>query len=209
VFVSVFLVVVASSSALADSKRGQAQFRLCSSCHGAEGQGKISIEAPAIAGMQVWYIESQLKKYQEGARGKHPKDWAAMRMRPMAKTLQRPDDIANVAEYVSRLPRSELTETVRGDWVKGKERFDGICVACHGADGKGMEILQAPSLLGQSDWYLLKQLRHFKEKVRGFDPQLDPTGAQMVGIAGMLDDQAMKDVVSYISVLNGYEVGTK
>ncbi len=189
--------------------RGEAQWRLCSSCHGANGEGKKNLEAPAIAGMSQWYVEAQLRNYQNGGRGKHPKDIAGLRMRPMSKTLQQKDDVKLVAEYVSKLKPVKQEETVKGDWVKGKARYDGVCVACHGKDGAGNKVLKAPSLLGQSDWYLLKQLNHFKQKIRGGDPTIDPTGAQMVGIATLLDEEAMKNVVSYINVLNGYKVADK
>jgi cytochrome c oxidase subunit 2 len=76
------------------------------------------------------------------------------------------------------------------------------CTACHGADAAGNEQLKAPPLRGASDWYLLAQLKKFKEGHRGANPS-DLEGAQMRPMAQTLpDEQAMKDVVAHIGTLN-------
>ena len=57
----------------------------------------------------------------------------------------------------------------------------------------------APRLKGMSDWYMARQLKNFREGVRGTHPQ-DPNGAQMALIAAMLaDDAAIGDVIAYIN----------
>jgi len=54
-------------------------------------------------------------------------------------------------------------------------------------------------LAGQPDWYLLTQLENYRVGARGGDPR-DPVGQQMASFANMLlDEQAIKDVVTYIS----------
>ena len=42
-----------------------------------------------------------------------------------------------------------------------------VCVACHGASGEGNPALNSPSLAGQDASYLVRQLNHFKNGVRG------------------------------------------
>ena len=42
--------------------------RYCMTCHGAEGQGNVGIQAPRIAGMEAWYLKLQLEKFRAGWR---------------------------------------------------------------------------------------------------------------------------------------------
>jgi cytochrome c oxidase subunit 2 len=50
-----------------------------------------------------------------------------------------------------------------------------------------------------SDWYMARQLRNFREGVRGTHAQ-DIYGAQMALVAGMLaDDAAVGDVLAYLN----------
>ena len=50
---------------------------------------------------------------------------------------------ANVAEYVLSLSGRSVNDNLA---AAGKEKFQQLCVACHGADGKGMQALGAPNL---------------------------------------------------------------
>ncbi len=82
----------------------------------------------------------------------------------------------------------------------GKRLFDG-CVACHGINGQGIEAMNAPTLTGLSRWYLQRQLRYFKQKIRGRDDS-DIYGQQMATMASLLaDDKDIKDVSAYLSTL--------
>ena len=87
-----------------------------------------------------------------------------------------------------------------GDAAKGKSYF-ATCGACHGANGEGMEALNAPKLAGQEEWYIIRQLQNFKNGVRGTNPR-DTYGMQMAPMSQTLpDDQAMADVAAYIKTL--------
>ena len=62
-------------------------------------------------------------------------------------------------------------------------------------------IVKAPPLNHASDWYLLAQLKKFKDGIRG-SSGMDIEGAQMMPMANTLkDEQAMKDVVAHIATL--------
>jgi cytochrome c oxidase subunit 2 len=153
--------------------------------------------------LPAWYVDAQLYKFEQGFRGAHPDDTAGMRMRPMALALPGPEDMKRVAEHVAQLPKKKQKAwSVGGDPARGKVLF-APCVACHGPSGKGNAATKAPPLAGLQDWYLLKQLEHFKTGVRGADPN-DTTGIQMKPFAETLDDQGMKDVVAYIATLPWY-----
>lgn len=76
-----------------------------------------------------------------------------------------------------------------------------VCAACHGEDGAGNPDTQAPRLAGQYPWYLERQLRNFRAGIRGADTA-DVNGNMMRPMAaGLADDQAVTDVVAYISTL--------
>ncbi len=73
-----------------------------------------------------------------------------------------------------------------------------VCKACHGPNGAGQQMLNAPALAGQPDWYLLRQLQQFKAGVRGSHAK-DTYGAQMQAMAMTLaDETAMMNVAAYI-----------
>ena len=181
--------------------RGKDVYDTCVPCHGAHGTGDASLRAPAIAGLPQWYIVAQLTKFKDGIRGAHPDDGEGARMRPMARTLWKKGDVESVAEYVASLPATHPAATLQGDPTVGAARYNSICVACHGADGKGNQQLGAPTLRSQADWYMVAQLEKFKSGMRGAHPS-DVSGSQMRAMAMTLpDSQAMKDVVAYIRTL--------
>jgi cytochrome c553 len=191
---------LAASTANAEQSRAKSIYKICAPCHGNQGEGKAELAAPAIAGLPEWYINAQLKKFRDGVRGKHPKDVAGQRMRPLVRTIPREEDIAIVGKYVSEMKRPDLPRTVFGNVALGEEAYK-VCIACHGADGNGNKDLNAPPIRGAHDWYLLTQLKNFKSKVRAGDPTTDPIGATMAPMAAILDEEGMKNVVTYINAL--------
>lgn len=183
-----------------DSGRGASVYQLCTSCHGPEGAGDSDFHAPAIAGMGAWYVKRQLENYRSGARGTHFDDLEGLRMRPMSRVITE-DDVAIIAEYVAAMPKVIPPREVEGgDPARGETHY-ATCAACHGAAGEGNEAMNAPRLAGTSDWYLLKQLRKFRSGVRGANPA-NPIAIMMRPMAMALpDEQALLDVVAYISTL--------
>lgn len=177
--------------------------RHCASCHGENAEGDAALGAPTLANLDQWYIQIQLQKFLTGLRGTHFKDADGITMRtaldfiPMDQTQP---TISFLSHYLGSLPRAERAVTVEGDAQRGAEHYT-TCIACHGADGKGNRALEAPPLVGQSDWYLLKQLEKYRIGARGFDPR-DVHGQQMAAMSKVLpDDQSLKDVIAYIRSL--------
>lgn len=173
----------------------------CAPCHGNDGSGNRAVGAPAIAGLPVWYVEAQLRKFRDGSRGAHPDDIDGLKMRPMARTLLNDEEVKVVAERVGKMsplrPPATITD---GDANRGKGLF-ATCVACHGERATGSQEKGAPDLHRTGDWYLLAQLKKFKGGVRGA-AATDITGQQMRPMAATLpNEQAMKDVIAYIRTL--------
>ena len=183
---------------------GKAAYMVCSTCHGAEGEGNTALNAPALAGQQDWYLKRQLIKYKDGVRGTHPDDIYGMQMRPMAMMLTDEAKMDEVVAYIAQLPVTAPLPTLGGDVAKGAASY-ALCAACHGPDAEGNVLLNAPALQNLPDWYIVRQLQNYKSGVRGTHPK-DIEGMQMRPMAMVLaDEQAMKDIAAFINSKAGAE----
>jgi cytochrome c oxidase subunit II len=218
--------------------KGKELFGRCTSCHGESGEGKREILAPAIAGLPAWYVENQLEKFAKGWRGSHLNDVAGHRMRPMARTLVRPEgSSALISAYVASLPPAEEVDDMGGDIENGEALF-GQCTSCHGTKGEGMPDATragflaagktwqtpntkcattynfsvanfwAPPLNNAGPWYIVEQLKKFKKKWRG-NHECDHLGKQMYQWASNLSDRDMTDVAAYLHSLRATRTAGK
>lgn len=179
--------------------------KTCAACHGAQGQGNDEIKAPSIAHLPSWYVERQLSNFHDGKRGHNGQaDPQGALMAAIAKTLK-PEQIVEVAQHVESLPLVPPKErTLAGaDVQAGQELFYERCMECHRYNASGEQLFGSPPLVGRQGWYLLAQLKKFKGLHRGAEKG-DEKGAKMVQMATLFieDEQAMKNVVSYILTLN-------
>jgi cytochrome c553 len=204
-FSSLLALAAAAPPAAAEAggEQGAELFQLCVQCHGEDGGGDPVSLAPAIAGMDEWYVKAQLGKFRSGARGTHPDDVAGMRMRPMSLSLQDDEEMAAVAAYVASLPPVAPEATLQGGDAGRGQALYAPCAACHGPDAAGIQPLNGAPLRASSDWYLLRQMHNFRSGVRGTNP-LDASGALMRPMSMTLaDEQAILDVIAYITTLAG------
>lgn len=172
-------------------------YGFCTVCHGAQGNGNPAIQAPKIAGIQPWYLKQELERFRGKLRGTRSGDVTGMEMQPVAMQLN-DEAIEAVAVYVSSFSPRTPPVTVSGNVQQGRKLYTA-CEACHGSKGEGNDALHAPALAGQTDWYLVTQLEHFKAGLRGFSSD-DVPGTQMRAAAAILQDAAaIRDVVSYIN----------
>jgi len=194
------LKVVAVETTI-DTVKGKSLFMTCMACHGDKAQGNKALGAPALVNQENWYLERQLTNFKSGVRGYHPKDERGLQMAPMAKILTDDNAIKNVVGFIKSLPESKPEKTIEGDLANGKEFYNAICSACHGADGNGNEALNAPRLAGVDDWYLLSQYKNFRDGIRGAHED-DMYGSQMKMMSNTLPtDEAMRNVVAYLQSL--------
>ncbi len=192
--------IFASLNAFAAEPQEAPTHRFCFTCHGTDGMGSEGIQAPRLAGMESWYLKRQLELFRAGGRGVHPMDIEGMEMQPMAAILtdEQIDDVVQWAASWKYVPAAPTLTT--GNAERGKQLFQA-CVMCHGDQAQGNQAMNAPALQGQNDWYLVTQLKNFKAGYRGGNP-LDAFGAPMRAMtAGLADEQAIHDVVSYINTL--------
>ena len=190
------LVLLCSPSAFADE--GQKLFAPCVACHGSKGEGNTTLNAPAIAGQDVVYIERQLHNFRNRRRGVHKSDVLGAQMQAAAAALANDAAVAKVASHVAKLPKPVNTTPASGNLHNGNNLYQGKCGACHGGKAEGNPALKAPRLAGLDAPYLKRQFAHFRDGVRGTDPQ-DTPGRQMAMMAKTLaTERDLDDIIAYI-----------
>ena len=76
------------------------------------------------------------------------------------------------------------------------------CQSCHGVDGGGSEALEAPTIAGMDSDYLARQLRNFRDGVRGASLD-DLPGRQMSLVAAVYTDDAQIDqLAAYVETMS-------
>jgi len=182
-----------------DPEAGRALYAVCASCHGQNGQGNKTLNAPALTGLSDWYIVGQLRNFKNGLRGANPEDQYGAQMTAFALTLDE-QGMRDVAAYIDELPERRVENEAHADAQRGR-RLYRTCAFCHGRDGMGRWQHNAPRLAGMDDWYLVRQLNNFQAGIRGGHPR-DQYGSQMVDMSQFLaDDRSIREVVSYINSL--------
>lgn len=172
----------------------------CSPCHAPNGGGYQSEFSPKISGQEDWYLLRQLMNFRNDLRGAHAGERWAKQMNFHIKDFS-PAQLESFVEYIGTLEDVPAEATIEGDTTRGRQLYAQACSACHGSNGMGIELLNSPRLAGMSDWNMVIQLQNFRSGLRGDHPD-DTYGALMVPSAQALpDEQALLDVVAYISSL--------
>lgn len=84
-----------------DEVHGKALYASCVGCHGAQGRGNVAVGAPALAGLDDWYLVEQLESFANGTRGAHKEDSSGAQMRAAAAGLQSQDARRDVIAYIA------------------------------------------------------------------------------------------------------------
>lgn len=108
----------------------------CAACHGSTGHGNEAIGAPNLTDNEWLHggdHDTILTSILDGRGGAMPA-WGA---------VLGDQGVNETAAYVLSLTGVKSPE----GWAEaGKARFDAVCVACHGADGRGNTAVGAPDL---------------------------------------------------------------
>lgn len=79
----------------------------------------------------------------------------------------------------------------------------GHCGECHGNNGLGSEDNTAPKIAGLEEWYIIEQLKKFRQGFRGANSD-DLNGKIMAPLSKMLSgDKAIEDLAAHLSQLTG------
>jgi cytochrome c553 len=188
-------------SSVATSVSGAELFEACVPCHGAAGEGKTALGAPAIAGLPDWYVSAQLERFQTGVRGQHADDIEGLRMQAMSRQLRSEMERMAVARHVASLPHVTSTAAISGGDAAAGQRAYLLCASCHGVTGRGFEAGKVPPLAGMDASYVAAQLGKFKNGVRGTMPG-DAFGPVMRAVAAPLSAEDINQVAAYVHALS-------
>ncbi len=190
------LVVNLVAPALADSA---GFYFSCRSCHGDAAQGYAAKNAPAIAGQSADYLARQLSNFKTGKRGAHEADVWGSQMALMAVNIEM-SNIRELSEYIAGLPP---WRSINADSAPNPEmqQVFAPCAACHGSKGEGNPTFNAPRIAGLDAVYLARQLRNFRDGVRGAAPG-DLYGNQMrAAMPSSWEDNTIVHLAEFISGL--------
>lgn len=171
--------------------RGARLFSTCAPCHGQDGNGQPQGNVPAIAQQHQRVIAKQVVDY------RHAERWD-LQMEDVATShrLGSAQDIADVAAYVSSLPRDPMRGQGDGRNLEhGGQVYLRDCSGCHGAEGEGNGVTLVPRLAGQHYRYLLRQLHDTVEQRRPNMPPPHP------GLFEKMDVTDFTGVADYLSRL--------
>jgi cytochrome c553 len=184
----------AALRATPDIEHGAVLFAQCVSCHGTEGQGMADGSTPRIAGQHFRVLVKQLVDFRYGKR------WD-FRMEQRANThLGAFQDIADVASYLSGLPRKNKVGEIRGEVLAQGANLYGVnCASCHGARGEGDDAETVPMLAGQHPGYLLRQMY---DSVDGRRPSLAQLHAKRIKPLDFEQLRAIADYLARIELAN-------
>ena len=182
----------------------------CASCHGVKAEGNKVKNGPALAGLDAGYLNTQMLAYKYDRRGVFVKDRYGKQMALIAKAYS-DEQIRLLADYIAGLappPRSMPVQPpeailARANIANGENLYQ-LCAACHGAQAEGNKAMQSPRLDILDAPYLVRQLQHYRDGLRGYHPDDDAgrnMAAIMQGETGL--DKNIIDVTAYILSLQG------
>jgi cytochrome c553 len=176
-----------------DIARGQDAYSSCAVCHLTDGGGRSDGTFPRLAGQHATVIIKQLIDIREGRR-------LNPLMLPYAKRLIDAQEVADVALYVSRMPRLANNGKGTGSQLGlGAELYARDCATCHGVHGDGDAGRFIPALAGQHYGYMLRQIRDIGAGRRG---NAHPV---MAALAAKYSDAELMALVDHASRIRGGE----
>ena len=185
-----------------DPEAGKTKSVTCAACHGSDGNSVIPMN-PKLAGQHEGYMLKQLQEFKLASQtgGKEGRNNAIMNGQAMMISEQ---DMVDISAYFSS-QKLKIGETPEDVVAKGEALYRGgdaargitACIACHSADGKGMNLAGFPAIGGQHASYTQTQLEMFRSKSRNND-----LNGMMRGVASKLTDEDISILSKYLQGLH-------
>ena len=175
-----------------DLENGRKVYITCAVCHLPEGWGSQDGTYPQIAGQLRTVIIKQLADVRTRNR-----DNPLMYPFSVPRILGGPQNIADVAGYVARLPMTPNNGKGPGvDLELGAQLYQEHCVECHGKEGMGNEAEHLPQIAGQHYNYLMRQFDAIRT---GRRKNSDPKMVKQIRRFTLRDESAVLDYLSRLS----------
>ena len=173
-------------------------YKSCAACHGANGEGNEALGAPTLVNLDDWYLSRQLENFNSGRRGADANDSNGQLMASQSTNYAEAAQVEALLVQIGRFEDVLPDASFEADINNGRDHYNMTCGACHGPEGVGNKLLNAPSLRGLNDWYLVQQYENFRSGVRGSHAD-DSYGRQMQRMGQVLptEDEA-RNVAAYL-----------
>ena len=176
-----------------DAKAGKEGYEICGACHLPSGAGRPDGTFPQLAGQHTTVLIKQMADIRAGLRDNPT-------MYPFAITLVDPQELADVAAYISKLCIPVDHGHYEGvdaavQIERGRGLYEKECKNCHGVNGEGDRDKFYPVIAGQHYKYLLRQMTAIRDgKRRNANPD-------MVKIIKNYDDDQLVAISAFQSSL--------
>jgi cytochrome c oxidase cbb3-type subunit 3 len=154
----------------------------CAQCHGSDGGGAVGFPNLANADWQWGSDADTVVATITGGRIAAMPPWSAVLGEP---------GVDEVVAYVQTLSGQQADATKA---AAGQVRFQTVCSACHGMDGKGNPLLGAPNLTDQV-WLYGGDAATIKQTV------MNGRNGQMPAWGDKLGEQRIKLLAAYVTKL--------
>jgi len=219
------LIALAASSAMAvpfvahagDPAAGEGKYASCAACHGADGGGHGGA-FPALQGKTKDSVVSSMTAYRDG-----DQDYLASvglgdrygTMAPNAAGLS-DEDIADLAAYIAQefggmgaeddaadsVPSAEIQERIITADLERGEALYSSCAICHGWEGEGGAMFNAPKLTGLGASSVASLLGVYRQGT-----EMGPNSYSMIPQAIHLSDADIANLAAYIGTMDDDDFG--
>lgn len=173
-----------------DAARGEITFEICQGCHRAHALGRPDGSYPRLAGQHDTVLIKQMTDVRAGRRRND-------KMLPFVdKHVVSPQDIADIASYLTQLPVPPNQGKGPGENLEqGEQLYKRHCVKCHGRYGEGDGPQFYPRVNGQHFKYLLREMVDIRDGIRlNANPR-------MIEEVKPLNNEALEALADYMSRL--------
>ncbi len=173
-------VVSRKSRSIVKSKQAYVDDSLakgCRSCHSQTARYQKNEAIPSLDGMPLEYFRPALKSYLNGQRNNE--------IMKLFKGRLSEKDIDNIGIYYAAKKPHKAVPPISGNAARGKSAARA-CAGCHGYNGNSLNP-NLPNLAGQSQRYLIKAIRDYRDGKRSNllmrEPVKNLSDATIVNIA--------------------------
>ena len=201
------------AQAAGDPAAGKEKYATCAACHGADGMGQGGA-FPKLTGLAEEETAKKLAAYRDGDQDYLKSVGLGSRygtMAPNASGLS-DDDIANLAAYIAEEfggaaggddaaaadqggEQAAPAAIAQADIVRGDALYSS-CAICHGEQGEGGHLFNAPALKGLPASQVASLLKVYRKGT-----EMGPNSYAMIPQATHLSDADINNLAAYIATI--------